>query len=332
MAKPNFLHMLFGQQAANALGQAGMEEAPAANEIVVAANRPTTETPADPYDDFFVGNRSAVEEVNRANRVSQEASDRRGLFGTRGTVRDILGVLGDAFLVQSGNKAVYMPQREKEKIADAMAGFTKDPITASERTAGIDPDTGFGIYTKARELDMAGTNAKTRASELDYQRLKQGRTEASQAIAGALAAGTPEALAYAEQLATNAARAYGTTPEALGFRPGMTPDQARVFAGRSATTNQNLNLPLAERRASVAEGNLEVARGRLGVSRQQAANAARALNIRENTQEWNELMDMFGLGFEERRIQSTERNSRRGRNRGTGTSATTTTRPSVSNW
>lgn len=144
--------------------------------------------------------------------------------------------------------------------------------------------------------------------------LKQGRTEASQAIAGALAAGTPEALAYAERLAENAARAYNTTPEALGFKPGMTPDEARVFAGRSATTNQNLNLPLAERRTAVAEGNLAarnravgVMAGRLGLDQKKFQEA-----IEQN--DWDSLMDLFDLDVDNRAAQNRDR--RRGRGSG----------------
>lgn len=46
-----------------------------------------------------------------------------GMFGTRGTLRDVLGTIGDALLMQGGHQAVYRPQRQQEQIADAMVGF-----------------------------------------------------------------------------------------------------------------------------------------------------------------------------------------------------------------
>lgn len=61
--------------------------------------------------------------------------EHKGRFGTKGVLRDILGTLGDAFLVQGGADAMYAPQREKEKAADAMAGFSRNPLKAIERLA-----------------------------------------------------------------------------------------------------------------------------------------------------------------------------------------------------
>ena len=58
-----------------------------------------------------------------AVRAGEKASDRRGMFGVKGTLRDILGVLGDAFLIQSGNAPIYGPTRREERISDAMAAF-----------------------------------------------------------------------------------------------------------------------------------------------------------------------------------------------------------------
>ena len=75
-------------------------------------------------------------------RKTDELIKRSGLFGVKGTLRDVLGTLGDAFLVGSGNKQIYGPQREKEKLQSAMYGFTNDPQAAAERVALVDPALG----------------------------------------------------------------------------------------------------------------------------------------------------------------------------------------------
>ena len=73
--------------------------------------------------------------------------ERKGLFGVKGTLRDVLGTLGDAFLIQSGNKAIYSPIRQREHVADAMRGFTDDPLSAIQalNKAGF-PDQAQSLY------------------------------------------------------------------------------------------------------------------------------------------------------------------------------------------
>lgn len=65
--------------------------------------------------------------------------DRRGMFGVRGTARDIIGVLGDAFLTQAGRNTVYAPRRQMEREADAQQEFTHDPMSAIERLSRENP-------------------------------------------------------------------------------------------------------------------------------------------------------------------------------------------------
>lgn len=81
--------------------------------------------------------------------------ERKGLFGMKGTLRDVLGTIGDAFLIQSGNKAIYSPIRQREHVADAMRGFTDDPLSAIQalNKAGF-PDQAQSLYqdyTKQRQ-------------------------------------------------------------------------------------------------------------------------------------------------------------------------------------
>lgn len=81
--------------------------------------------------------------------------ERKGMFGLKGTGRDILGLLGDAFLVQGGAKPVYAPRREAERQGDAMIDFTRNPTAAFERLAAA----GYGDAA----FDMFDKNTKTKS-------------------------------------------------------------------------------------------------------------------------------------------------------------------------
>ena len=69
-----------------------------------------------------------------------------GMFGLKGTFRDVLGVLGDAFLMNSGINPIYSDQLHQEKIGDALAGFDQDPLSAIQRLGGVDAALGQKYY------------------------------------------------------------------------------------------------------------------------------------------------------------------------------------------
>lgn len=48
-------------------------------------------------------------------------------------LRNLLGAIGDAFLVQSGNKPAWGPRQDERKQADAFQGFFDDPEAALKR-------------------------------------------------------------------------------------------------------------------------------------------------------------------------------------------------------
>ena len=52
-----------------------------------------------------------------------------------GTLRNVLGTLGDAFLIQSGHQPMHAQQRYDAQVAHAMAGFDTDPAAAAARIA-----------------------------------------------------------------------------------------------------------------------------------------------------------------------------------------------------
>jgi hypothetical protein len=131
---------LLGQQA-----QAGVQAPPEAvgDTIQVAGQRtplpayepptyrmdPAQEVPqyqniqqAPPDTTPFPRTEASPQEVARQNPMSNLA-EHKGLFGVKGTLRDVLGTLGDALLVGGGGQAIYRPQKEKEKVSDALVGY-----------------------------------------------------------------------------------------------------------------------------------------------------------------------------------------------------------------
>lgn len=76
----------------------------------------------------------------------KEVLPRKGMFGTKGTLRDVLGILGDSLIAGNDGDPIYAPQRQREREADALYGFTDNPMAAVERLAQT------GNIEQAREL------------------------------------------------------------------------------------------------------------------------------------------------------------------------------------
>lgn len=98
---------------------------------------PTTPSPLD-YD-----NKSSVDAVTAANAANtpQGGSANPGLYGIlpgnlqHGVLRNVLGALGDAFLVQGGGTPEYANHMGRQQIGDAMAGMDQnDPASVAAAT------------------------------------------------------------------------------------------------------------------------------------------------------------------------------------------------------
>ena len=226
----NPLLMLLGQQAGVPVAE------DTANEIVVTRERGVPRARVD-YGDYSLNNEDAV--AGRADdiRKTEEASQRRGLFGMKGTLRDVLGVLGDAFLIQGGNAPIYAPIRRQERISDAMAGFTEDPVAAAERVGYYDPKIGEDLYNNYETNLIRKAQAESLAASRDVlnedRRFKMEDNARKQIGAlfntpGAVVNGqiNPKALALAE----NIARSAGKTLEDFLISDQMTEQEVRDYA------------------------------------------------------------------------------------------------------
>lgn len=77
--------------------------------------------------------------------------------GFKGIASDVLGAIGDAFLVQGGANPVYGPRKQQQKIAQAAEGFDTDPESAIARVSKVDVNAGIALRDKynQRQKDQA---------------------------------------------------------------------------------------------------------------------------------------------------------------------------------
>jgi hypothetical protein len=69
-----------------------------------------------------------------------------GIFGLGKTGGNILGTIGDAFLVQGGAKPLYKERLQSQQESDALEGLTDDPASAVSRLARVNPEAAVNLY------------------------------------------------------------------------------------------------------------------------------------------------------------------------------------------
>lgn len=206
------------------------------DEILVEANRSAPRTGAT-VDGMSAPNDRAIEAVQADVSRGQEASQRRGLFGVKGTLRDVLGVLGDAFLIQGGRAPMYGPLRRKELMSDAWAGATEDPLAAAERVGFYDYEEGQKLLEAAKkaelgqaQLESLDASRDALAEEKSFRKYTKAREMLGGLFntPGAVVNGqiNPRALAVAERIAASA----GMSLEDFMINEGMSEQEVREYA------------------------------------------------------------------------------------------------------
>lgn len=95
-------------------------------------------------------------------RQKPKGSEHKGLFGMKGNLREIFGILGDAL---NKGDPIYRPQRQNEKYSDAMQGFGENPMEALQRAYAVDRERA------SKDYDMYADNERDRKKgELETQR------------------------------------------------------------------------------------------------------------------------------------------------------------------
>ncbi len=199
-----------------------------------------------------LGNRSAIEESAQAKANSPQ---HKGMFGVRGTLRDVLGMLGDSFLLGTGRKSIYSPQRDEEKRGDALSGFTQDPMAAIERlTQAGGSEMAQKMFndfidnqTKAASAQSLIGNRDTQARTRDDANLSTFQNQA-----GRVWAGTQDK-AVARQRILSMAKARGINLGQLGLSDNPTDEELGTLAAGDMTVNQQQNLPVAQQNANSRE-------------------------------------------------------------------------------
>lgn len=234
----------------------GMAQAPLAagqDQIDVNATR------ADPY---ALENGPNVMRRDFGLESSEAASDHRGMFGVKGTLRDVLGLVGDAFLIQSGNSPIYAPNRKQERLSDAMAGYTEDPTAAAERAMGIDPQAGMALIQQAMAQQKA--EAEARNAEADNQRLaeKEGRNaydEGAQLFGSYMGALNPETYAQGVPILQALKQRFGLGDE-FQIPEQYDDDVRRLYQYGGMPTSRQISSAQADRRADQADARLDETR------------------------------------------------------------------------
>lgn len=200
-----------------------------------------------------LGNADWIAERDQAN---SNIPQRSGYLGVKGTLRDVLGSLGDAFLVQSGGKAMYAPHRQRENVADAMAGFTANPMAAIERVAQFDPEAAQGLYEQYQMAEYQKAQMKAAQSRAAIQGQKEDRTafierlKVAQGMMGA--AKSPDEQQLVRQWLQNPEATLEGIPNHLLVASGINPYQAAQLQARQeqleiARQNADANTTRANR-------------------------------------------------------------------------------------
>lgn len=104
----------------------------------------------------------------------------KGMFGIKGTLRDILGGLGDALLIGNGGDAMYQPRRQQERQSDALVGYgqgdTEQDNAAIARLMEVDPEAGLKLVDQQRTDQLRRYQYDTQAqSKIGAQRIQKAK-------------------------------------------------------------------------------------------------------------------------------------------------------------
>lgn len=246
-------------------------------EITVQADRPQVPQGRAPvaiaadYGDINLDNSEMRSLVSRnaaqTERDSRNGNEelgiepRKGMFGIKGTLRDILGLVGDSFLVGGGGSAMYAPQREKERRSDAMAGASVDPNGAFERLNYYDAEgaaTLMDQYGRRKNTENSNMISAQNASRQQAESDRDNTDKASQQIMRWLDA-TKNNPTQRAGLFSDVIPKYletkGLTLDDLPFDQFMTNEDAAMISSGDITVNQARSLERRDRQLGISERN-----------------------------------------------------------------------------
>lgn len=234
---------------------------------------------------------NAVHSALQDEGPPQGGSTNPGVYGLlpqhlqHGTLRNILGALGDAFLVGHGDQAQYRPRMERQEVGNAMAGMDiNDPQSVQAAVQRVAATGAPGAAEMADKLQQQAEQAQLRRQYMEYnQQYRQQvmddrhtRTDAQQAQVadryrpqvGGMLSGVKDAATYATKYHSleAIARQIGgadATPASLWSIPepgNWTPELTASYGMTSNNQQQSAD------RASNRANNIDVAHIRAGAT------------------------------------------------------------------
>lgn len=265
-------------QAASASGMLGADQVNPEDEkfardgiVVQGANRVPADDAAAPADAGpppvprrVFSDRSKL--VPPTKDQEKEIVPRHGAFGVKGTLRDVLGILGDSMLMASGQKGTYLPKRAEEKDADALYGITDGPAAQREaieryiqRGHAKDGAALFNQYqTQQYQQDSLHSQDEARKA-LDNDRQFTNKNQGTAAMQRAVAQGkTPEQRArIVAHYGPMISQRVGVPLEDLGIYEGMTDDDLVAYGDSDMNVYQSRQLPMQQARVNQGQERID---------------------------------------------------------------------------
>lgn len=221
----------------------------------------------------------------------------KGMFGVNGTLRDIIGGLGDAMLVQAGRNPMYDPARDQEKIGDAFQQYGFGTPEAIQAVAAINPQLAQQMYNQQEMNDVrrVGLDIRRQGVEGRNAHYAEGdRTSAIRSLGGLAAAAKDDASWDSlYEVARKRLERVGMTPDDVGLPKTFNAEAAKNWAKTTANwkeqqaveqTQQRIDnqadqfdrtLPIKQQVADAGSTRAGAAVTSAGASASRAATAAR---------------------------------------------------------
>lgn len=186
--------------------------------------------------------------------------EHKGLFGMKGTVRDVFGVLGDALMMANGMNPMYTQQRQNEAVSDAAGLLPHDPGRAIANISRVDPKLGAEYqkqYTDsvAAERKAAADKAKDdRSYGLDRERFNWERIEKfAPGFYGTIAGADEKTWPVIRERSITASKALGL-PLPYDLPEKYDPSVASAYGQLAVNPETRANIASRERIAATTAG------------------------------------------------------------------------------
>lgn len=261
--------------------------------VTVTAQRPKKPVPPPINYDNSADVSAAQDSMAKANQsagqhptgYAQGGGDNPGIFGLlpqhiqHGTLRNVLGALGDAFLVGSGHQAQYGPRMQRQQLGNAMAGLDindPDSVRAAATRMAVSgvPDGAEQAQKLFEQSAQIQLRKQIQEQTNQYhgaqiQARQDGAIQRMTPLVGGMIQGAKDKADYTARYARADAMAKRISPDASAADFGL-PDPEEWTPGMTATTGATTgqvmhqdtsNQSIQERRDAAAQASQDRRRG-----------------------------------------------------------------------